>query len=39
MLRNFSPQERTDMIGANGRIGVTCEFCSVQREFDPAEFE
>ena len=39
MLRNFSPRERADMVGDNGRIGVTCEFCSVKREFDPAAFE
>ena len=39
MLRNFTPRERADMIGDNGRIGVTCEFCSVHREFDPAEFQ
>ena len=38
MLRNFSKRERSDMIGPDGRIGVTCEFCSVKREFDPAEF-
>jgi molecular chaperone Hsp33 len=39
MLRNFSKQERQDMVGDNGRIGVTCEFCSSFREFDPKEFE
>jgi molecular chaperone Hsp33 len=39
MLRRFTAQERTDMIGDDGRIGVTCEFCSTKREFDPAEFE
>ena len=39
MLRNFSAKERADMIGDNGLIGVTCEFCSVKREFDPVEFE
>ena len=39
MLRRFSPQERTDMIGDNGRIGVTCEFCSTLREFDPQDFD
>jgi molecular chaperone Hsp33 len=39
MLRGFSPQERTDMVGDNGRIGVTCEFCSTYREFDPKDFE
>ena len=39
MLRNFTKQERTDMIGDDGRISVTCEFCSVTREFDPLAFE
>lgn len=39
MLRRFTPQERTDMIGDDGRIGVTCEFCSTKREFAPEEFE
>jgi molecular chaperone Hsp33 len=39
MLRRFSPQERTDMIGDDGKIGVTCEFCSVKREFDPKDFD
>jgi molecular chaperone Hsp33 len=39
MLRQFTPEERADMVGDNGRIGVTCEFCSTHREFDPAEFE
>lgn len=39
MLRRFTPQERTDMIGDNGKIGVTCEFCSTFREFDPKEFD
>jgi molecular chaperone Hsp33 len=39
MLRRFTPQERTDMIGDNGKIGVTCEFCSTYREFDPREFD
>ena len=39
MLRRFSPQERTDMIGDDGKIGVTCEFCSTLREFDPKDFD
>ena len=39
MLRGFSPKERSDMVGDNGKIGVTCEFCSVLREFEPGEFE
>ncbi len=37
MLRRFSPQERADMVGDNGKIGVTCEFCSTYREFEPEE--
>jgi molecular chaperone Hsp33 len=39
MLRQFTPQERADMVGDNGKIGVTCEFCSTHREFDPTEFD
>jgi molecular chaperone Hsp33 len=39
MLRQFTPQERRDMIGDDGRIGVTCEFCSTHRAYDPLEFE
>jgi molecular chaperone Hsp33 len=39
MLRQFTPQERADMVGDNGKIGVTCEFCSTHREFEPSEFD
>ncbi len=39
MLRQFTPQERRDMVGDDGRIGVTCEFCSTHRDFDPGEFD
>jgi molecular chaperone Hsp33 len=39
MLRGFTTQERKDMVGDNGRIGVTCEFCSTHREFDPKDFD
>ena len=39
MLRGFTVQERKDMVGDNGRIGVTCEFCSTHREFDPKDFD
>jgi molecular chaperone Hsp33 len=39
MLRSFSAKEREDMIGDDGKIGVTCEFCSTFREFDPSEFD
>lgn len=39
MLRSFTPTERHDMIGPDGKIGVTCEFCGEHREFNPAEFD
>jgi molecular chaperone Hsp33 len=39
MLRRFTPREREDMIGDDGMIGVTCEFCSTHRVFDPKEFD
>ena len=38
MLERFTPRERGDMIGDDGMIGVTCEFCSAYRAFDPREF-
>ena len=39
MMRNFSADDRRDMIGDNGRIGVTCEFCSRVYDLDPQEVE
>lgn len=39
MLKSFTPEERRDMVGDNGKIGVTCEFCSTFREFEPREFD
>jgi molecular chaperone Hsp33 len=39
MLRSFSPEERRDMVGDDGKIGVTCEFCSTKRVFDPSEYD
>jgi molecular chaperone Hsp33 len=39
MLRQFSAQDRRDMVGDDGRIGVTCEFCSRAYVLDPAEVE
>jgi molecular chaperone Hsp33 len=39
MLKSFTAEERRDMIGDNGKIGVTCEFCSTYREFEPQEFD
>ena len=38
MLQSFSPAERAAMIGDDGMIGVTCEFCSVKRVFDPRDY-
>jgi molecular chaperone Hsp33 len=26
------------MVGDDGMIGVTCEFCSTKRVFDPADY-
>lgn len=37
MLRQFSEEEKRAMVGDDGRIGVTCEFCSTRYHFDPAE--
>lgn len=39
MMRRFSLEDRRDMVGDNGRIGVTCEFCSRVYDLDPAEVE
>ncbi|MGY2050535.1 Hsp33 family molecular chaperone [Methylobacterium sp. JK268] len=39
MIRRFSDEERRDMVGDDGRIGITCEFCSRHYELDPAEVE
>jgi molecular chaperone Hsp33 len=39
MLRSFTSAERRDMIGPEGRVGVTCEFCGIHRDFDPFEFD
>lgn len=38
MLRQFSPEELADMV-EQGRISVTCEFCSSQYDFEPSEFD
>jgi molecular chaperone Hsp33 len=38
MLRSFSPEELRHMIGDDGMIGVTCEFCSTKRVFSPADY-
>jgi molecular chaperone Hsp33 len=36
LLKSFSDDERAEMVGDDGRIGVTCEFCATFRSFDPA---
>jgi molecular chaperone Hsp33 len=38
MLQSFSSEERQAMVGDDGMIGVTCEFCSTKRVFDPADY-
>jgi molecular chaperone Hsp33 len=39
MMRRFSVEDRRDMVGDNGRIGITCEFCSRFYDLDPADVE
>jgi molecular chaperone Hsp33 len=39
MLRSFSQEDRAYMVGDDGRIGVTCEFCGGFRSFDPQELD
>jgi molecular chaperone Hsp33 len=39
MLKSFTPEERRDMIGDDGAITVTCEFCSTSYRVLPAEVE
>jgi molecular chaperone Hsp33 len=36
MLKNFAPQDRADMV-KDGKVVVTCEFCSSVYEFTPQE--
>ncbi len=39
MLKNFTAAERADMVGEDGKIGVTCEFCSTKRTFEVTAFD
>lgn len=39
MLRGFSAADRDEMVGDDGLIGVTCEFCSTFRVFNPKDFD
>ncbi|MET0604956.1 MAG: Hsp33 family molecular chaperone [Beijerinckiaceae bacterium] len=38
MLKNFSPEDRVDMIADDGKVSVTCEFCSTRYVFAPSDF-
>ncbi|MBN9061112.1 MAG: Hsp33 family molecular chaperone [Rhizobiales bacterium 65-9] len=38
MLRNFSGEERRQMIADDGQMIVTCEFCSARYRFAPEDF-
>ncbi|MGE3248186.1 MAG: Hsp33 family molecular chaperone [Beijerinckiaceae bacterium] len=38
MLRQFGQDDLRDMVSERGRIEVTCEFCGLSRDFDPADF-
>jgi molecular chaperone Hsp33 len=38
MLKSFSSEDRTHMVGDDGRIEVVCEFCNKKRSYDPAQF-
>src|SRR5215471_12671039 len=38
MLKSFTPQDRADMV-QDGKVVVTCEFCSSVYEFTPEEAE
>jgi molecular chaperone Hsp33 len=39
VMGRFSAQDRHDMVGDDGRIGVTCEFCSRSYVLDPSDVE
>ena len=38
MLRSFRADEVKEMVGDDGLIGVTCEFCSTKRTFNPSDY-
>lgn len=35
LMRSFSPEEQADMVEADGKIHVTCEYCGKVYEVDP----
>ena len=38
IVSGFDPDERAEMV-EDGKIVVTCEFCSTRYDFDPGEIE
>jgi molecular chaperone Hsp33 len=39
MLQSFTAEERGAMVGDDGMIAVTCEFCSTRRVFNPSDYD
>jgi molecular chaperone Hsp33 len=39
MLKNFSEEDRRDMVADDGSIEVTCEFCNTRYAFSPQEVD
>ena len=39
VLQSFPAEERAEMVEDDGKIRVTCEYCSTAYEIDPAELE
>jgi len=39
VLQSFPTEERAEMVEDDGKIRVTCEYCSTAYEIDPAELE
>ena len=37
VLASFAPEERADMVEADGKIRVTCEYCATVYELEPEE--
>lgn len=37
MLKSFSDEERQSMVGEDGRVGITCEFCSTRYFVEPGD--
>ena len=39
VMQSFPPEDRAEMVEDDGKIRVTCEYCSTNYEIDPAELE